>query len=217
MTKTPNPNRPRANSLAHPLSAAVTATLLAATSLEQATAQNQARPASGAQAASSKHRATATSPQEVLATLGQAVKLQGQTTLRFLRLPIYDARLWSPATQKVQSSYATTPFALELQYRRRIEGKLIAERSIVEMRRIGAVSTEQAQMWQAQMERAFPNVAAGDRITGVHDGKGGVRFYHNGRSTAQWQDARFANLFFGIWLSEKTPEPKLRLELLGQS
>ena len=39
------------------------------------------------------------------------------------------------------------------------------------------------------MPQAFPNVVAADRLLGLHDGRGGVRFFHNGRPTAQLQDA----------------------------
>jgi hypothetical protein len=58
-------------------------------------------------------------------------------------------------------------------------------------------------------------VAAGDRLTGIHLPGQGARFLANGRPTADVNDPEFARLFFGIWLSDKTPEPQLRLALLG--
>ena len=106
-------------------------------------------------------------------------------------------------------------YVLELKYARAFKGRDIAQRSLDEMRRIGAVSEEQGRRWLQAMERAFPDVAAGDRLTGVHEPGRGALFYANGRPTAEIADARFAELFFGIWLSEQTAAPQLRLALLA--
>ena len=62
---------------------------------------------------------------------------------------------------------------------------------------------------------AFPDVQAQDRLLGLNDGRGEVRFFHNGRQTAQLRDAEYARLFFGIWLSPRTSEPQLRQALLA--
>ena len=67
------------------------------------------------------------------------------------------------------------------------------------------------------MRRAFPDVAAKDRLVGVYDGRGEVRFFHNGKPTAQIKDRDYAHLFFGIWLDAKTSAPALRKALLGVS
>jgi hypothetical protein len=42
-----------------------------------------------------------------------------------------------------------------------------------------------------------------------------VRFFHNGRQTAQLRDAEYARLFFGIWLAPQTSAPAMRTALLG--
>ena len=65
------------------------------------------------------------------------------------------------------------------------------------------------------MTRLFPDVRAGDRITGVHRPGTGARFFVNGRLQGELPDADFARLFFGIWLSPRTSEPALREALLG--
>jgi hypothetical protein len=49
----------------------------------------------------------------------------------------------------------------------------------------------------------------------VHLPGRGAQFYYNGRPTSEIRDPEFARLFFGIWLSEQTPAPKLRAALLG--
>ncbi len=83
------------------------------------------------------------------------------------------------------------------------------------MRRLASFSEAQAQAWRQAMQAAFPDVGPGDVLTGLHLPGQGVRFLANGQVTADIQDAEFAQLFFGIWLSERTSEPRLRQALLG--
>jgi hypothetical protein len=82
------------------------------------------------------------------------------------------------------------------------------------MRRVGSLSDAQAQSWQAAMRELFPNVGAGDRITGVNLPGEGAEFWVNGQRVGVVKDVAFARLFFGIWLSDRTSEPKMRAQLL---
>ena len=72
-------------------------------------------------------------------------------------------------------------FALELQYLRKLEGAAIASRSIEEMRRVGSFTDAQSQSWLASMREMFPNVSAGERITGINLPGEGVEFWVNGQ------------------------------------
>jgi hypothetical protein len=152
-------------------------------------------------------------PEELRTDLPDA-RLVGTGVLRFFGLRVYEARLWA-GPGFLPAQYARQPIALELLYDRKLEGLAIAERSVAEMRRIGAFSEEQARQWLTLMTQAFPDVAAQDRLLGLSDGQGGVRFFHNARQTAQVRDAEYARLFFGIWLAEQTSAPALRKSLLG--
>ena len=141
-------------------------------------------------------------------------RLAGVAPYTFWGFDIYQASLW------VESGFDAAAlgrqrFALELDYRRNFSGRDIAERSIAEMRRIGSFSPEQAQRWLLAMQAAFPDVNAGDRLTGVHLPGRGAQFFSNGRFTAEVADPVFAELFFGIWLSERSSAPRLRTALLG--
>jgi hypothetical protein len=153
-----------------------------------------------------------TPPAEVLAALPDA-HYRGSGKLTFLRLHVYDARLW------VQSNFNPDDFeqqalALELQYARNLKGELIAERSLVEMRKHSDVSPQQSELWLAEMKKMFPDVAAGDRITGLQFPGESTRFYLNGKLRGEVRDAEFTRAFFSIWLSPRTSEPKLRVALL---
>lgn len=133
--------------------------------------------------------------------------------LRVWGFEVYDARLWTPVGFR-HSQYAQYPFALELQYLRRLEGAAIASRSIDEMRRVGSFTDAQAQSWLAAMRELFPNVSAGERITGVNLPGVGAEFWVNGQRVGAVNDLAFARLFFGIWLDERSSEPKMRAQLL---
>ena len=156
----------------------------------------------------------ATPPPEVARELAGA-QLQGTAKLRFLGMDIYQARLWS-LTPLTPASYAQTPFALELSYARSLSGRLIAERSLKEMQRQGKQDSAREQAWLQAMVQAFPDVKAGDRITGLHVPGVGARFWFNGQSRPEVRDADFSRAFFGIWLSEASSEPAMRKNLLGQ-
>lgn len=159
------------------------------------------------------HADTPALPAEARAMLREA-RLQGSGVLRFFGLRVYEARLWT-APGFAADDYAHHPFALELIYDRRLEGQAIAERSVAEMRRVGPFDEAAARRWLALMSQAFPDVAAGDRLLGLHDGQGEVSFFHNGRLTARLVDADYARLFFGIWLARQSSAPALREALLG--
>ena len=151
-------------------------------------------------------------PEEVLAALPGA-HYRGSGKLTFLRLHVYDASLW------VQSDFNPEGFekqalALELEYARSLKGDLIADRSLAEMRKHIEVSPPQAELWLAEMKRIFPDVAAGDRITGLQLPGESTRIYFNGKLRGEVRDAEFTRAFFSIWLSPSTSEPKLRLALL---
>ena len=153
-------------------------------------------------------------PAEVAAGVAGA-RLLGTGRLTYFGLHVYDARLWV-TDGFAADNFAKLPLALELEYARALVGKLIAERSLDEMKRVGGFSDEQGQRWLAAMTQMFPDVTKGDRLTGLHRPGEAANFYLNGKVRGEVRDAEFAQRFFGIWLSPKTSEPKLRTALLGQ-
>lgn len=154
-------------------------------------------------------------PPELADALPGALWL-GAARMRFFTFNVYDASLWAPPGFSA-SRYAQSPFALQLNYLRSLEGQAIAERSLVEMRRGASLTAAQEQRWLTAMQETFPNVKAGDRITGLHQPGVGSRFWFNGAPRGVVADAEFSRLLFGIWLAETTSEPRLRTALLGKA
>jgi Chalcone isomerase-like len=142
-----------------------------------------------------------------------ALKLRGGGLLRMFGFQIYNSYLWTPDGSAFDPK---KPYALDIQYLRNFEGKKLAERSIDEMRGIGIGNETTYVKWLAEMSRVFPDVKPNDRLTGVFTTNRTAKFFHNGKFTGEVNDPEFADAFFGIWLHEKSSQPKLRALMLGK-
>jgi hypothetical protein len=160
-------------------------------------------------------QASTAAPEELGVAL-PAATLSGRAKMTVWGFEVYQAALWV-APGFAAGAYPQHRFALELQYLRSFSGQEIAQRSLLEMRRQGSISAQDAAQWDAQMRAVFPDVKPGDRITGIHQPASGALFVGNGRVLGEIRDPEFARLFFGIWLSPQTSEPKLRQALISQS
>jgi hypothetical protein len=149
-----------------------------------------------------------------LAALAPGLQPAGEGRLTWFGFQAYDARLWVENGFR-QSAFAQSAFALELRYLRSFQGADIARRSLQEMRRAGPLADADAQRWEEALRRVLPDVQPGDRITGVHRPGRGAAFLVNGAWAGEIADARFARLFFGIWLDPATSQPALRQALLA--
>lgn len=141
-------------------------------------------------------------------------RLIGKGRLTVWGFQVYDAKLWALSGFKPDDLPAQ-PFALELAYLRDFTSKDIAERSITEIRRSAAIGDAQAKTWISELMRLIPDVKKGDRVMGIHLPGSGAKFLVNGKASGDMRDAEFARLFFGIWLSPQTSEPKVRAALLA--
>lgn len=147
-------------------------------------------------------------------------QLVGEGELRWFGLFIYNAKLWSPQpSQVVAGNGPRAPFALELTYKRSISRERFVDTSADEIRRLYGerVSAAQLENWRAEMQRAFVDVEAGTRITGVYLPGEGCRFYVNDRLQHTVRDMAFADAFFAIWLDPRSKDAKLRRNLLAKA
>jgi hypothetical protein len=157
-----------------------------------------------------------TAPAAVSAQLPEA-RLAGEGELRWFGLKVYSAQLWVGRLGLRIDRPAASPFALDLRYATSLKGQLIAERSAQEMERLGFGDAPRRTRWLEAMKRVFPDVAKGDRLTGVHEPGRGARFFHNDRAIGTVDDADFSDAFFGIWLDARTTAPALRESLVRQA
>lgn len=142
-------------------------------------------------------------------------RLVGSGELKVWGLSLYGARLWSAGPGFDQKK----PFALEIIYHRAVSRERLVSISLEEIQRLSGSSVSAAQLsqWQAQMQQAFVDVQAGERITGVYLPGQGCRFYVGQRLQHTVRDEAFARAFFAIWLDPRSRNPELRQQLLGGS
>lgn len=155
----------------------------------------------------------ATTPTVLSPALPDHARL-GTARLRYWGFDVYDSSLFAPPGFDIQR-FEGLPFSLELRYLRGFKGADIAARSIEEMQGLAPIEPAQARRWRDTMAALFPDVQRGDRITGVHLPGQGARFYLNGQWLGEVADDAFSRLFFGIWLSPKTSQPRLREALIS--
>jgi len=139
------------------------------------------------------------------------LRVQGGGEMTFFGLSIYEGYYWSGE----RGFSMERPFALDLVYKRKLDGRRIAERSSDEIATLGFGSADDRRRWGDAMARIFPEVAKGDRLTGLYVPRGGVRFFHNGAPIGEIADPAFAGAFFGIWFDPRTSRADFRRQLLG--
>lgn len=168
--------------------------------------------------------ASSTVPGEAASGVLRAVLAEpreaGRGTLRFLGMRVYEATLWTAGAPRAGAPGSGAPpfdrdFALELVYAMSLSGARIAERSDHEIgRQPDRGSAAERANWLARMRAIFPDVRAGDRLTGIYRVGGPTRFLLNDKLLGEVDDPAFGRAFFGIWLDPRTSEPALREALL---
>jgi hypothetical protein len=141
-----------------------------------------------------------------------AAQAVGAGRFTFFGFHAYDAALFAEGGRYAPG----TPFALELTYARSFKGRAIADRSMIEIKKLGLASDADVGPWLKAMNEAFPDVREGDRLTGVSPAAGPARIFPTGRAVGELADERLKRAFFAIWLDPRTTAPELRAQLLGE-
>lgn len=153
------------------------------------------------------------SPAEVERALPGAQKV-GEASYHLLVIHLFDAELFAEG-----GAFSwERPFALTLTYERSARQSTLINRSISEMGQRGAGNTRALAPLRAQLERCLPNIARGDRVTGVSTGRDTARFYYNGAQRCDVTWPNFRRHFFGIWLAGRDGRAaELSAQLRGET
>lgn len=155
----------------------------------------------------------AAAPTEVSRAIPGAQQV-GEARYHLLSIQLFEAQLWTGSGAFAWSE----PFAITLTYDRSARSSTLVNRSIAEISQRGGGNARALAPLRAQLENCFPNVAQGDRITGVSTGPNTARIYHNGaqRCTVEWPG--FRRHFFGIWLDGRDGQAaRLSAQLRGET
>lgn len=104
------------------------------------------------------------------------------------------------------------PYQLKLEYKREIAGAKIVESTQKEIKKLGGPAQKLVN-WIEQLKKIIPDVKSGDALIGFVDKDKNSLFCLGNKFLGKVDDPEFADYFFGIWLSEKTSEPRLRKAL----
>ena len=153
------------------------------------------------------------SPSEVARAIPNAQTV-GEARYHLLAIPLFEAELY---TANGAFSWAQ-PFALSLTYERSARQTTLLNRTMSEMSQRGAGSVQSLAPLRAQLARCFPNIANGDRMTGVSTGANTAVFYHNGAQSCTIEWPNFRRHFFGIWLAGRDGQAaRLSAQLRGEA
>jgi hypothetical protein len=145
-----------------------------------------------------------------IASVIHSEKPYGAGDAGVLFLTAYTATLWTDAPTWSMEA----PFALTLQYGMGFDTEDLVSRTLKEMQHVDpGFDAGQAAKVTPELNKAFPPVKSGDRITALYAPGQPVVFYRNGGETGRI-DAGFAADFFDIWLSPRTADTALRKGLL---
>ncbi len=132
---------------------------------------------------------------------------EAQAAFKVWGFHIYDI------TYSYNETYPLPPYQLKLEYKREIAGAKIVEATEKEIKKLGG-PVQKLTVWIEQLKKIIPDVKSGDALVGFVGKDKKSLFCLGGRFLGQVDDPEFADYFFGIWLSEKTSEPRLRKALL---
>lgn len=149
-------------------------------------------------------------PSEVEANLPKA-ELRGSAQLRWLGFRIYDARLF---TSNAAAFDWSSPFALELDYKRGFSRKQLVSATGKELTRLEGDQPDQPEILQ-KLNTCFNTVEAGDRFVALGAAKDRVDFLFNGKRTCKLQHPNIRQRVLSIWLSDQARDPKLSRKLRG--
>ncbi len=135
-------------------------------------------------------------------------KLRGTGTFRFLGLPLYDAKLYTPGGAAFSWN---ENYGLQLTYRKNLQQKALVESTREEMARQGNPAPT-----EAQLQGCFQAVSKGDSYLAIAQGPNNVSFWRNGSKTCTLTNPGITRSFMSIFLGNNTRSASFTQQLKGQ-
>jgi len=134
----------------------------------------------------------------------------GKARLKVLFWEVYDSALSTPSGNWT----GMPPYQLSLSYLRDIPVHQLVNETEKAWRQQG-VSHEQLAVWLQALGKIWPDIGTGDSLVFGVAPEGRNGFWFNGAFIGGIDHPDFGPLFAGIWLSENSPRPALRAQLIG--
>ncbi|PSL20230.1 chalcone isomerase family protein [Shimia abyssi] len=147
---------------------------------------------------------------EVAATLGQPAEL-GSGDFRWLGFKVYEAQLY---TQQGKGFRWERPFALQLDYARKVRARVLLKASLEELERMEGAREDHLEIG-AKLSVCFRDVRPGDRVVAAPKSADQLEFWVNGAQTCTLRHAGIRARYLGIWLSDQARDQSLAKRLRG--
>lgn len=141
-------------------------------------------------------------------------QLLGKAKFSVLFWDIYESQLLTTDGRQPFSNLCQHSL-FEIHYLRDISQKELVENTIAQWRHL-ALHENEYSAFIPLLENIWPDIKAGDQLAMLNQ-TGRTVFYLNQQKIGQIENLAFAKAFLRIWLDEKTSEPELRQQLLGNS
>lgn len=148
---------------------------------------------------------------DVIAKVFNGAQLRGEATFRWLGLPLYTARLFTPGGGAL--SWAK-PVGLELVYARNISRQSLVDATVSELERIEGSRADHGVIGQ-KLVPCFRDVSDGDRFVATTTSADEVQLFFNGARTCRVRHEDLGARFLNIWLSDDSRSPALSRQLRG--
>jgi hypothetical protein len=136
----------------------------------------------------------------------------GATTLRWFGIKIYDVALFAQEIPYTSNGTAV----LSIRYDISIKHHRLLETTLQEWQRLGQGTETQRTQWIKQLDKLWPDLKPGDRLTAFKRRDGPTQFYFDDRLLGEISDPAFGPAFFAIWLDPNCRYPAVRKALLGE-
>ncbi|MGR3712522.1 MAG: hypothetical protein ACU0A6_05320 [Shimia sp.] len=148
---------------------------------------------------------------EVSAVVPQPAAV-GEGQFRYLGFKVYDLQLFTSGGQRFD---AGAPFALAIEYDRKIRREVLLKASLGELERVEGKRADHGAILY-KLTRCYRDIAPGDRIVAAPKGANGMAFWVNGARTCTLNHPGFRDRYMAIWMSEKSRDRDLARRLRGQ-
>ncbi|MEO3416379.1 chalcone isomerase family protein [Roseovarius sp. CAU 1744] len=155
--------------------------------------------------------ARATEGPALIARMFDTPALRGEATFRWLGVPLYTARFFTPDGQALSWQ---KPAALQLIYARDFSRQSLVDATMSELERMEGTRADHAELAQ-KLVPCFRDVGEGDQFVAIATTTDEVQLYFNGAPTCQLRHAEINARFLGIWLSDNSRAPELSRRLRG--
>lgn len=150
-------------------------------------------------------------PQDIASSL-QSASQRGSAQVRWLGIPIYSARLFTPEARPFDWA---KPFALELTYDRGFSKDRLVYATGKELARMEGEQADHPAIL-TKLQKCYRDVSSSDRFVALGAKQDEVQFSLNGTRTCRLQHTDIRKRLLSIWVSENSRDPKLSRRLKGQ-